>query len=117
MEDFRYKEYTEEESMIYHEAMDRIMEGLQNGLAFQDACDVVQVADGELKRFIEDDALKIMIADMHYKKGVALEEIAGMLKLPTDIIIKANDEMLEDISVSSAEVFKSANPSAQFGNA
>jgi hypothetical protein len=117
MEDFRYKEYTEEESKIYDEAMDRIMEALHSGMNFHDACGTASVADEELKRFIEDDALKIMIADMHFKKGISLEEVAGSLKVPVDIIIRANAEMLEDISISTAEVFKAANPDAQFGNA
>ena len=38
MENFTYKEYTEEESKVYNEAMDSIMEGLQSGLNFTDAC-------------------------------------------------------------------------------
>jgi hypothetical protein len=117
MEDFHYKEYTEEESRIYHDAMDRIMEALQSGMNFHDACGTAVVGDEELKRFIEDDALKIMIADMHFKKGLPLEEVADTLKVPVDIIIKADAEMLEDISISTAEVFKAANPDAQFGNA
>jgi hypothetical protein len=117
MEDFRYKEYTEEESRMYHNAMDRIMEALQRGMNFHDACRTANVGDEELKRFIEDDALKIMIADMHFKKGFSLEETADALKVPVDVVSKANAEMLEDISISSAEVFKSANPDAQFGNA
>lgn len=117
MEDFRYKEYTEEESRIYHDAMDRIMDALHNGMNFRDACGTTDVGDEELMRFIEDDALKIMIADMHFKKGASFEEVADALKVPVDIIIKANAEMLEDISISTAEVFKAANPDAQFGNA
>jgi len=117
MEDFRYKEYTEEESRIYHDAMDRIMEALQSGTTFHDACGAAEVGDEELKRFIEDDALKIMIADMHFKKGLSLEEVAGALKVPVDVVSKANAEMLEDISISTAEVFKAANPDAPFGNA
>ena len=117
MEDFRYKEYTEEESKIYNNAMDRIMGALQSGMNFHDACGTADVGDEELKGFIEDDALKIMIADMHFKKGSSFEEIADALKVPVNIIRKANAEMLEDISISTAEVFKAANPDAQFGNA
>jgi len=117
MEDFRYKEYSEEETKIYHDAMDRIMEALHNGMNFCDACGTADVGDEELKRFIEDDALKIMIADMHFKKGVSFEELADALKLPVDVISKAHAEMLEDISISTAEVFKATNPGAQFGNA
>jgi hypothetical protein len=45
MEDFRYKEYTEEESRIYHDAMDRIMEALQSGINFHDACGTAVVGD------------------------------------------------------------------------
>jgi hypothetical protein len=117
MENFRYKEYTEEETTIYHDAMDKIMDGLHNGMNFHDACGAADVADEELKRFIVDDALKIMIADMHYKKGMAFEDLAGVLKVPIDTITRAHAEMLEDISISTSEGFKSANPDAQFGTA
>lgn len=117
MEEFRYKEYTEEESHIYHESMNRIMEGLRSGLPFSDACGSIDVSDEKLRAFIEDDALKILIADMHYTKGVSLEQIAEEMKIQMEMLTKANAEMLQDIEISSQEFYRAQNPGTPTGTA
>lgn len=117
MEEFRYKEYTEEESHIYHETMEKIMEGLTRGLPFEEACSAVEVPDEQLRAFIEDDALKIMIADMHYTKGISLEQVAEELKVQLDKLRRANAEMLQDIEMTSAEVYRAQNPGNPAGDA
>jgi hypothetical protein len=117
MEDFHYKEYTEEESRIYNQAIDEIMKGLETGMAFHSACDAVSVDDEALKRFIIDDALKIMIAHLHYKNGLALEEVAEQLKVSPETVHKANGEMLEDIARTTSQGFSMTNPDMPFGNA
>jgi hypothetical protein len=106
MGEFKYKEYTEEENRIYNEAMDKIMRGLEDGLSFHDACSAAPVADEELKAFILDDALKILIATMHYTKGTPLDEVAALLNVSVEIVDKANREMLDDVAISSMEAYK-----------
>jgi hypothetical protein len=117
MEEFRYKEYTEEESHIYHETMKKIMEGLTRGLPFDQACGLVKVPDEQLRGFIEDDALKIVIADMHYIKGISLEQAAEELNVHVDKLRRANAEMLQDIEITSVEVYRAQNPGSPVGDA
>ncbi|MDQ7786096.1 MAG: hypothetical protein RDU01_00645 [Thermodesulfovibrionales bacterium] len=117
MEDLHYKEYTEEESQIYNKAMDEIIAALEGGMDFHAACDTVSVDDTELKKFIVDDALKVIIAHLHYKNGLSLEDVAATLKVSTELVHKANGEMIEDISHTASEVFKTTNPNTPFGNA
>jgi hypothetical protein len=117
MEDFQYKEYTEEESRIYNEAMDNIMAALQNGSSFDEACASLDIADGELKGFVVDDALKVLIADIHYTKNLPLEHIADTYKIPMDIITKANKEMMQDVEIASSEVYMTQHPEGHVGNA
>lgn len=117
MEELHYKQYTEEESRIYNEAMDEIITALQDGMAFHAACDSVTVEDTELKKFIVDDALKVMIAHLHYKNGHSLEDVAATLKVSDEVIHKANGEMIEDISQTASEMFRTTNPGEPFGNA
>ena len=102
MKDFTYKDYTEEETEIYNAAMDKIMEGLEQGLPFTESCEHAIVEDEQLRRFIIDDALKIMIADIHYKRGLSLGHVADALRVSIDTINKANTEMLEDIEISAS---------------
>ncbi|MEW6585231.1 MAG: hypothetical protein AB1442_06420 [Nitrospirota bacterium] len=117
MEDFQYKDYTEDESTLYNDVMNKIMAGLRNGLTFSDACDAAVSEDKELKEFIVDDALKIVIVDLHYVGGLSLEDVASTLKVPFDTVNKAHSEMIEDVSISSAEAFRMSNPDTPFGNA
>jgi hypothetical protein len=117
MSDIKYKEYTAEENKIYEKAMTMIMEGLKNGLNFNEACSVINIEDKELKRYIVDDALKVMIADMHYAKGMTLKQVADALKVPLKTIDTANMEMLEDVGITAAEIYSRSNPGSPIGNA
>lgn len=117
MENFRYKEYSPEENKIYNLALPLILEGVKNGLSFNDACDRVEVENKELKEFIVDDALKIIIAELHYVQRFSLQEVADLLEISTAIVNKANEEMIEDIENSEIEIYKLRNPNDQIGNA
>ncbi|WP_353683678.1 hypothetical protein V4D30_07285 [Thermodesulfovibrio sp. 3907-1M] len=102
---FIFKDYSEEESRIYEGAMKEIMQNIKNGMSFRDAVDSVQVDDNELKALIEDDALKILIAELCYVSKIPFEELANMLKLPLETIRKANFEMLEDVQLTLDNTF------------
>jgi len=117
MEELRYKEYTEEESRIYNQTMGEIMEGLKNGLTFREACGATKLHDGQLRGFIEDDALKIMIAEMYYNKGIPLEKVAENLQVPLEKLKEASAEMLEDVGITAVELYRGNNPDSPVGNA
>jgi hypothetical protein len=106
----KYKEYSPEEDKIYNESIAKIREGMKNGLAFGEACQVIDVADEELKEFILDDALKIMIAELHYGKGMTLEEVARILNLPMGKVSVASLEMLQDAGIAAAALNRKNNP-------
>lgn len=103
---FVFKDYSEEESEIYEKAMKEIIQNIKEGMSFRDAVDSVDVKDNELKSLIEDDALKILIAELCYVSKIPFEELATMLKLPLDTIRIANLEMLEDVELTLNNTFK-----------
>ncbi|MBF0558019.1 MAG: hypothetical protein HQL08_04490 [Nitrospirae bacterium] len=117
MADVKYKDYTPEESMIYEEALTKIREGVKNGLSFSEACSKADVQDAGLKEYIEDDALKIMIAEMHYQQNVPLQEIADKLKISLKKLVAASMEMLEDVGTTAAEAYREENPDSPIGHA
>ncbi|MGO9379070.1 MAG: hypothetical protein ACLPN1_14140 [Dissulfurispiraceae bacterium] len=106
----KYKEYSPEEDRIYNESISKIREGMKNGIPFEEACQTIEVADDELKRFILDDALKIMIAELHYGKRMNLEEVARTLNVPMGKVSVASLEMLEDAGIAAAELSRKNNP-------
>ncbi|MCS7215455.1 MAG: hypothetical protein RMI30_00205 [Thermodesulfovibrio sp.] len=102
---FVFRDYSEEESKIYEKAIKEIIQNIKDGMSFRDAVDSVYVEDKELKAFIEDDALKILIAELCYVSKIPFEELANMLKIPLDTIRTANREMLEDIALTLNNTF------------
>lgn len=102
---FVFREYSEEESKIYEKALKEIIQNIKDGMSFRDAVDSVDVKDSELKSLIEDDALKILIAELCYVSKIPFEELANMLKLPLDTIRRANFEMLEDVELTLNNTF------------
>ena len=118
MKNFKYKEYTVEERTICYEAIAKVRECLKNGLNFNEVCMSVSVDDAELKRFIVDGALKIMIAEMHYAGGMELTQVAGELKkVPVSKIKSANMEMIEDVKISAAKTYKQSTQGGPAGSA
>lgn len=111
---FVYKEYSEEESKIYNSALREILANIKSGMTFDEAVERVKVEDSELKALIEDDALKVLIAELCYVSKIPFEELAKMLSLPIERIRKANFEMLEDIHITLDKAF---NNSKRRGNA
>ncbi|MCX7988774.1 MAG: hypothetical protein N2647_04965 [Thermodesulfovibrio sp.] len=107
--DFVYREYSDEESIIYEKAINEILINIKNGMTFQDAIDNVNVTDRNLKSLIEDDALKILIAELCYVSKIPFEELAKMIGLPLERIRTANFEMLEDIEATLNNTFNKDN--------
>lgn len=102
---FVFREYSDEETKIYEKSMKEILQNIKNGASFREAIDSVKVEDNQLKAFIEDDVLKILIAELYYVSKIPFEELSTMLKLPLETIRKANFEMLEDIELTLNNTF------------
>ncbi len=98
--DYRYKEFTDEESRIYERSIKSIIENLNNGLTFNLACESLDIRDEELRNIIVDNALKVKIAEMHYGKNLTFDEISRILDVSIERLIRANEEMLEDVMES-----------------
>lgn len=110
MKEIKYKEYTPEENSIYNDSIEKILTSLRSGSSFETACSNVDISDDSLKHFIHDDAIKIMIAELHYRDGLSLPQVAERLDLSITKISFASMEMLEDVSIASVAAFKKDNP-------
>jgi hypothetical protein len=116
MEEFVYKEYSEEESRIYSSVLNTIMERMQEGMKLPQACRSMEVDDEGLRALIVDDALKVLLADLHFVKGLSPGEAAEIIGVPLVVVEKALVEMLEDIEISSDTYIRKSTGEAA-GNA
>jgi hypothetical protein len=89
-----------EQDHIYKKSIEAIRKNIQNGQTFDLACEAISVEDEQLRRMIIDDALKIEIAEMHYGKNIPLLEISKRLDVSMERLIKANNEMLEEVMIN-----------------
>ncbi|MBF0516224.1 MAG: hypothetical protein HQK97_03755 [Nitrospirae bacterium] len=100
MEDFKYKEYTKEESKIYDSAMEKLKKSIAQGLTFDEAASQLDIADPELKQLITDDFLKIFIVEHHYEKGLPLKDVATRMSISHERVMEAHKAMLQDVQVT-----------------
>lgn len=110
MREIKYKQYNAEEKVIYYDAMEKILTSLRAGGTFDESCRNVDISDETLKGLIHDDAIKVMIAELHYRDGLSLLQVAERLNVPVMKISYTSLEMLQDVSISSSEAFKKDNP-------
>ncbi len=110
MKEIKYKEYTPEENAIYYDSIEKILTSLRAGNTFDESCKNVDIVEESLKGLIYDDAMKVMIAELHYKDGFSLSDVAEKLDVPVEKISLASLEMLEDVAIASSEAFKKEHP-------
>lgn len=95
--------FSEDDEQAYNKGMEIIREGLGRGLGFDEACTAVPDDDPELKRLIIDDFLKVTIAHLHFEKEMSAEALATKLGLSVERVLKARQEMIDDVRDRSVE--------------
>ncbi len=95
------------EERLYEESVGKVRDGvLKQGLSFDEAGALLGIEDAELRAAVLDDALKVLVAELHFAGKKPLKEVAGRLKLPVERLDKAEKEMLEDVKKAAIEKFK-----------
>lgn len=117
MDTVKYVAFTPTEEKIHESAVSKILENIKNGLNFKEACAAVDVADAVLRKYVVDDALKVMIADLHYGGGMTLPQVAESLRVPLKAIAAAHLEMVEDAGIAAAKMSQMDADDALVGNA
>lgn len=102
-----YDEGKSEEDRLYEDSILKIKAEVQEKKkSFEEAAAGILVADEAVRAAILDDALKVLIADMHFARGMALEELANKLKLPVERIQLARTEMIQQVEQEAIDKYK-----------
>lgn len=99
-----------EEHKKYKKAIEKIKNAVKNGMSFDDACNSVDIEDAEKKSTLSDDALKVLIADMHFMQKMSTDKIAEILKIPIERITSARESMFEEIKETAVKTFRRGVP-------
>jgi hypothetical protein len=95
MPEFAFKEFTPEEDRIYEEAVNAFRKALESGKTLREVYAVYPVEDKELEKLIQADFLKIVIAERHFGQRQTLDEIAGALGVPGNLVKETHARMLQ----------------------
>jgi hypothetical protein len=108
--------YESEEDRLYEEAVGRVRDGvLQKSLSFEEAAALVGLDDKALRASALEDALKVLIAELHFGKKTPLKDLAKRLKLPLGRLEKAREEMFGEVESAAIQAYKDSL--GQSGNA
>ncbi len=92
-----FKEFSKKEEKIYDSEIGRLKKLLDDGKSLDEICTEINVKDDELRQLITDDILKIAIAELHFTKGMGLEDIAKILKTTLNKVKETYSIMIEDV--------------------
>lgn len=116
MTDAWHKDIPEsEEDRIYTESVKRIQSGVEQGMAFEKAASLIDVKGEALRADILDDALKVLIAQLHFTGGMPIDKLAKKLGLPITQLEESKKAMLEEVKQAAIEKYKEETGSS--GNA
>ena len=101
-----YDDLPKEQEQLYDESVRRIKSAVEKDMSFEQAASLVDVEDERMKAAIIDDALKVLIAEMHFARKKTVEEVAKALKLSPELITKAREEMLGEVEQSAIDAYK-----------
>lgn len=81
------------DSGAHENTIGKIKKAIEQGLSFDQACSALDIQDAGLRASIANDSLKILVADMHFSKGMPLKQLAMKLRLPLSRIINTKESM------------------------
>ena len=96
-------EYTEQEkesSAFSTRFVAIIKEGVEQGELFDHACSLVAIKDPELRQVVFHSALKSLVSEMHFSRGMPLKQLAMKLGLSLSRVINAKERILQDEEVA-----------------
>ena len=105
MPEFAFKEFTDEESRIYEEAMSKYRGEIAAGKTLRQAYESYAIEDQELRSLIQADFLKIQIAERHFAQNQGLEKIAQDLDVAPNVVRETHARMLQEVGITAANQF------------
>lgn len=108
--------YESEEDRLYEEAVGKVRDGvLLKSLSFEEAAALADLKDEALRASVLEDALKVLIAELHFGKKKTLKDLAKRLKLPIKRLEEAKAEMFSEVESAAIQAYKDSL--GQSGNA
>lgn len=74
---------------LLDDSIRKIRTAVENGLSFDEACSLIEIADADVRESVVDNALKLLVAEMHHGSGMPLKQLAMKLRLSLSRLMNA----------------------------
>jgi len=96
------KQYAQFTAIMHREhecAVKKMREELSKGRTYEQAFNTLADISEEIKTFIKEDFLKIIIAEEHFGAGIEISDIAMLLELPYEKVESARQTLVNDMTL------------------
>lgn len=93
----QYEQFTAVMHREYERAVKKMREELSQGKTYDYACNTLIDISQEIKTFVKEDFLKIIIAEEHFGAGIEVSDIALLLELPYEKVELAKVTLVNDM--------------------
>jgi len=109
---FQNNRFSSQNWQVYEIAIKKLRLALSRGLTYDQACNTLTDIDHEMKSFITEDFLKILIAEEHFGSGVEIDDMALLLGLPYERLEACRTAMIEEVDQEIKEIYHHKGPDA-----
>ena len=97
---------------LHADSLKKIMNAVKKGSSFHEACSLINISDVDMRKFIVNDALKLLVSEMHCGSGMPLKQLALKLGVSLSRLLNAK----ENISEEGEEPASSGHPKRSGGS-
>ena len=87
-----------EDEVLYEKTVLKMRQEIAKGKTFAQACKILKEVNEALRPLIQDDFLKIIIAEQHFVQGRGIDDVALFLDLPYETIATSREIIMSDFS-------------------
>ncbi|MBF0368353.1 MAG: hypothetical protein HQL52_02750 [Magnetococcales bacterium] len=102
--------FTPEEDRVYETEMAALKRRIKGGDSWNKAVKQCKLDDGELKKIILEDFLKITVAERHFQGGDSLKKVAKTLKVSLKDLMAIKESMLKEVQAAAVKAYHLQQP-------
>ncbi|MEW6518133.1 MAG: hypothetical protein AB1461_01845 [Thermodesulfobacteriota bacterium] len=85
-----------DDEFLYEQAVQKMRKEIAKGKTFAQACEILQELEENLRPLIQDDFLKIIIAEQHFGQGRGIDDVALFLDLPYETVEASRERIMTE---------------------
>ncbi|MFO7760752.1 MAG: hypothetical protein ACQES8_00245 [Thermodesulfobacteriota bacterium] len=89
---------TGEDDNLFEEIVNKMRQEVARGKTFKEACEALNKIDKNLRPLIQDDALKIIVAEKHVGQGISIDDVALFLDLPYETVEASRSRIFQEFN-------------------